>query len=91
MGGNLSKTFPDTSKDVISPTDAVNELILAVAWAGSAYAIGMIFTSIQIIDRWRGPRDDTPTNFFTVVAAFILSIPWPAVLVIQFFNDSPYA
>lgn len=88
MGQNLSKTFPDTSKDVISAPDAANELVLAVAWAGSVYVIGMIFTAIQIIDRWRGPRDDTPTNFFSVAAAFILAIPWPAVLLILAFNNN---
>ncbi|EPE10831.1 hypothetical protein F503_05926 [Ophiostoma piceae UAMH 11346] len=82
MGQAFSVEFPDTSADVISPQDALGELILAVAWAGTFYAIGMIFTTVQIIDRWRGPRDDNPTGFFSVLAALFLAIPWPAVLVI---------
>lgn len=82
MGQAFSVEFPDESADVISPQDAFNELFLAIAWAGSFYAIAMIFTTCQIIDRWRGPRDDNPTNFMSVLGALILSIAWPAVLVI---------
>ncbi|CAK7230678.1 hypothetical protein SBRCBS47491_007667 [Sporothrix bragantina] len=82
MGQHFSVIFPDESKDVISPTDAHAELILAIAWGGTFYAIGMIFTTAQIIDRWRGPRDDNPTGFFALLAALLLSAAWPAVLVI---------
>ena len=88
MGQAYSVVFPDESKDVISPEDALTELILAVAWAGAVYAIGMIFTTVQIIDRWRGPRDDNPTGFFSVLAAMFLAIPWPAVLVILAMTDN---
>lgn len=82
MGQAFSVTFPDESADVISPTDAFAELFLAVCWGGTFYVIGMIFTTVQIIDRWRGPRDDNATGFFSVLGALILAIAWPAVLVI---------
>lgn len=82
MGQAFSVTFPDESADVISKQDALSELILAICWGGTFYVIGMIFTAVQIIDRWRGPRDDNPTGFFSVLGALILAIPWPAVLVI---------
>ncbi|CAK7203981.1 hypothetical protein SEUCBS139899_006731 [Sporothrix eucalyptigena] len=88
MGQHFSVVFPDESADVISPTDAHAELILAIAWAGTFYAIGMIFTTTQIIDRWRGPRDDNPTGFFALLGALILSAAWPAVLVILAISSS---
>ncbi len=87
MGQAFSVEFPDESLDVISRQDALAELVLAIVWAGSFYAIGMVFTVTQIIDRWRGPRDDNPTNFFSVLGALILSIAWPAVLVILAVNN----
>ncbi len=83
MGANLSKAnlWPNESKDVITPSDAFGELVLALAWLGSWYAIAMIFTTVKLIDRWRGPRDDHPTGFGSVLGAFILSIAWPVVLI----------
>ncbi|KIH90552.1 hypothetical protein SPBR_01155 [Sporothrix brasiliensis 5110] len=82
MGQAFSTEFPDESLDVISKEDAFSELILAICWAGTFYVIGMIFTTVKIIDRWRGPRDDNPTGFFSVLGALILALAWPAVLVI---------
>lgn len=82
MGQYFSRQFPDESLDVISKPDAFAEFFLAICWAGTFYAIAMIFTTVKIIDRWRGPRDDKPTGFFSVLGAFILSIMWPAVLVV---------
>ncbi len=84
MGGNLSKPnlWPDESADIISKPDAFGELVLAIAWLGSCYAIAMIFTTVKLIDRWRGPRDDNPTGFGSVLGALILSIAWPLVLII---------
>ncbi|ERS97274.1 hypothetical protein HMPREF1624_06605 [Sporothrix schenckii ATCC 58251] len=82
MGQAFSTEFPDESLDVISKEDAFSELFLAICWAGTFYVIGMIFTTVKIIDRWRGPRDDNPTGFFSVLGALILALAWPAVLVI---------
>lgn len=82
MGQHFSVIWPNESKDVIAPADRRAEIFLAVTWAATFYAIGMIFTTTKIIDRWRGPRDDNPTGFFSVLAALILSTVWPAVLVI---------
>ncbi len=78
----FSIEFPDESKDVISPGDAFGELVLAILWAGSFYAIAMVFTTVKLVDRWRGPRDAKRTGFFSVLLAMILSIAWPAVLLI---------
>ncbi|CAK7244449.1 MAG: hypothetical protein STHCBS139747_005989 [Sporothrix thermara] len=88
MGQHFSVIFPDTSKDVISPSDATAELFLALAWLCTFYGIGMIFTTTQIIDRWRGPRDDIPTGLASVLAALLLSAAWPVVLTILFFSSS---
>ncbi len=81
MGSNLSLIWPDRSKDLISPADAFGEFFLAMCWIGSVYAIAMIFTTVKLVDRWRGPRDDNPTSIGSVLAAIILSIAWPVVLV----------
>lgn len=88
MGQAFSVEFPDTSKDVISAADAFTELVLAVCWAGSFYAMGMIFTSLQLIDRWRGPRDDYSVGLSSVLAALLLSIAWPIVLVVLALNNN---
>jgi len=90
MGANLSKPdlWPDESLDIISKQDAFGELILALAWLGSAYAIAMIFTITKLIDRWKGPRDDNPTGFGSVLGAFILSLAWPLVLIILALSNS---
>lgn len=66
----------------ISPSDALADTILGVAWLGSFYTIGMIWTTLSLIDRWRGPHGDGEISFFSVVAAFLLSVPWPAVIII---------
>lgn len=66
----------------VSPSDQLADTILGVAWLGSFYAVGMIWTTLSLIDRWRGPHGDGEINFFSVVAALLLSAPWPAVLII---------
>jgi len=82
MGSNLSLVWPDRTNNVISAPDAFGELVLALAWTGSVYMIAMIFTTVKLIDRWRGPRDDNPTGLGSVMVAFLLSILWPAVLIV---------
>jgi len=82
MGSNLSLIWPDRTNNVISPQDAFGELVLAIAWVASVYMIAMIFTTVKLVDRWRGPRDDNPTGLGSVIAAFLLSIAWPAVLIV---------
>jgi len=69
------------SADTISPTDRTGEIILAIAWAGSLYGIAMIACTTALIDRWRGPRGEKHMNFFSVVAAFILSVGWPVIFI----------
>jgi len=82
MGSNLSLIWPDRAKDIVSPADAFGELVLALAWVGSVYAIAMIFTTVKLVDRWRGVRDDNPTSLGSVLAAALMSIAWPAVLIV---------
>ena len=82
MGSNLSLVWPDRTNNIISKEDALGELILAICWIGSVYLIAMIFTAVKLIDRWRGPRDDNPTGLGSVIAAFLLSVAWPAVLIV---------
>lgn len=66
----------------VAPTDQLADTIIGVAWLGTLYSIGMIWTTLSLIDRWRGPHGTGNINFIAVVAALILSIPWPAVLLI---------
>lgn len=65
-----------------APSDQLSITILGVAWLGSFYAIGMIWTTLALIDRWRGPHGEGEITFFSVLAAIILSAAWPGVLVI---------
>lgn len=66
----------------VSPTDQVAVIILGVAWAGTLYAVGMLWTICALIDRWRGPHGKVDIGFFSVVGAFIMSAAWPAVLLL---------
>ncbi|KAJ9144048.1 hypothetical protein NKR23_g6189 [Pleurostoma richardsiae] len=87
MGANLSSTqVVDTSKDVLHPSDVTAITILGIAWLCSAYGIGMIWTVMALIDRWRGPHGDRPISFATVVAALLLSAAWPLVLIALLMN-----
>lgn len=66
----------------VSPSDQLADTILGIAWGGTFYIIGMIWTTLSLIDRWRGPHGDGEINFMSVIFAFILAVPWPAVLLI---------
>ncbi|KAK5989846.1 hypothetical protein PT974_08108 [Cladobotryum mycophilum] len=82
MGNNLSSTFrPDTSKDILSPTDARADMILGLLWLGAIYAMAMIWSTLALVDRWKGPTDKIRVGGSRVVAAMALSMAWPAVVV----------
>jgi hypothetical protein len=84
MGANLSTaivTHVDTSLDVISPQDAFNTRNLGLLWLGSIQGIMMIWATILLVDRWRGPHGTSKVGFTSVVAAFLLSAAWPVVMV----------
>lgn len=66
----------------LAPSDQLAGIILGVAWAGSLYAVGMIWTALALIDRWRGPHGENSIGLFSVLAALILAAAWPAVLLI---------
>lgn len=67
----------------VSPSDGLADTILGLLWASTFYILGMIWTTLSLIDRWRGPHGDGEINFLAVIAAFLLAIPWPIVLVIM--------
>ncbi|KEY67662.1 hypothetical protein S40285_04766 [Stachybotrys chlorohalonatus IBT 40285] len=78
MGQNLSSTFvPDTSGVVLSPQDATADFILLGVWLGVLYVCAMIFSTCFLIDRW---GDKSQTGGGSVLAAFMVSLAWPAVL-----------
>ena len=80
MGQNLSsKVSVDTSPDVIGAGDAKNELILLIMWAGAIYGIAMIWSTVELCDRWRGPQGNRQLGFVSVLAALLLSAAWPVV------------
>lgn len=66
----------------VSPTDQLADIILGVCWAASLYAVGMIWTTLALIDRWRGPQGKTHIGLFSVLGAIILSAAWPVVLLL---------
>jgi hypothetical protein len=84
MGANLSTnvvTHVDTSADVISPQDAFNTRNLGLLWIGSIYGILMIWATILLVDRWRGPQGTSKVGFSSVLTALLLSTAWPLVFV----------
>ncbi|KAF3075188.1 hypothetical protein TsFJ059_003170 [Trichoderma semiorbis] len=82
MGNNLSSTFiPDTSKDVLSPTDRTADIILGVTWLLVIYAMVMIWTTCALVDRWKGPQDRIRVGGGRVMMALVMSAAWPAVVV----------
>ncbi|KAI3394110.1 hypothetical protein diail_3234 [Diaporthe ilicicola] len=58
----------------ISPSDHLSVEIIGIAWAGTAYAIGLLWTALALIDRWRGPHGEGNINFISVIAAIILEM-----------------
>jgi len=83
MGQNLStsEVFADTSKAKLAPWDRNADYILAVVWGLSFYGIGMIFCAIALLGRWSGKHGERGVNFFSILAAFILSVGWPLILI----------
>jgi len=82
MGQNLSsKIVVDTSVDIISPEDAFETRNLGLLWLGSVYGIFMIWATILLVDRWRGPHGKSAVGFGSVLAAMLLSTAWPLVFV----------
>ncbi len=89
MGQNLSSTkVVDTSLDVISAGDARGELILLILWLSAAYGIAMIWSTILLVDRWRGPHGKSDTGLGSVLAAILLSTAWPLVFVYLLVSSS---
>ncbi|KAG5661480.1 hypothetical protein HG530_003715 [Fusarium avenaceum] len=91
MGANLSSTFvPDLSGVVLSPEDRNADIHLAVFWAGSLYAIAMVFSTCALIDRWKGPYDRVRTTGGSVLGALLLSTAWPVVMAYLLFSPADY-
>lgn len=67
----------------VSAQDALADTILGLLWVGVVYIFGMIWTTLALIDRWRGPHGNGEINFLAVIAAVLLAVPWPAVLLIM--------
>lgn len=82
MGQNLSlsEKFADTSKAALAPQDAHNNIILGIIWGLSTYALGMIWCAVALLSRWSGKDGDRGVNFFSVLAAFVMSTGWPVIL-----------
>ncbi|KAK3689217.1 hypothetical protein B0T22DRAFT_376803 [Podospora appendiculata] len=82
MGQNLSSTVVvDTSKDITSPEDRRSQIILGILWLGCVYGIAMIYCAIALLARWSGKHGERGVNIFSILAAFLLSVGWPVVLV----------
>ncbi|KAK0609947.1 hypothetical protein B0T17DRAFT_501180 [Bombardia bombarda] len=86
MGQNLSlsEPFADTSKAILSPTDATADTILGVIWICSIYGLASIVCAVHLIQRWSGPNGERGVNLFSVLAAFLVSTLWPVVLIYLF-------
>ncbi|KAH8890299.1 hypothetical protein GQ53DRAFT_183785 [Thozetella sp. PMI_491] len=67
--------------DIISPADRFSEMVLGIAWLGSLYGIAMIYCAVTLLTRWAGPNGERGFNFFSIIAAFVVSAGWPVVLI----------
>ncbi|KAK4095744.1 hypothetical protein N658DRAFT_437615 [Parathielavia hyrcaniae] len=83
MGQNLSlsEKFADTTDATLAPWDAQADIILAILWGCSLYAIGMIWCAVGLLRRWSGPHHERDVSLVSVLAAFLLSSGWPVILV----------
>lgn len=79
----LDTSTPNAAALAMSAADSLADMILGLLWVGVLYVFGMIWTTLALIDRWRGPHGDGEINFLAVIAAFMLAVPWPAVLLIM--------
>lgn len=70
----------------VSPEDGLATGILGLIWLGVFYVIGIIWTSLALIDRWRGPHGDVKINFASVLSALGLAAAWPVVLLYRMFR-----
>jgi len=82
MGQNLSlsEKFADASGVTLAPWDRDNDILVAILWGCSLYAIGMIWCAVGLLRRWSGKDGDRDVNIFSVLAAFLLSTAWPVIL-----------
>lgn len=82
MGANLSSTFePDLSKVVLAPQDRFSDLLVPIIWAAAFYAMAMIWSTLALVDRWKGPTDKIRVGGSSVMVAIAASTAWPVVLV----------
>lgn len=79
----IDTSIPNPGNLAVSAQDALANTILGFLWLGAVYVFGMIWTTLALIDRWRGPHGDGEINFLAVMAAFLLAVPWPVVLLIM--------
>lgn len=70
----------------VSPQDGLADGILGLIWLGVFYVIGMIWTSLALIDRWRGPHGDGKIDLASVLSALALAAAWPVVLLCRMFR-----
>ncbi|KAK4154798.1 hypothetical protein C8A00DRAFT_32393 [Chaetomidium leptoderma] len=82
MGQNLSlsEKFADTSGAALAPWDATADIILAVLWGCSIYAMCMIWCAVGLLSRWSRGDAEKDVSLFSVLAAFLLSSGWPVIL-----------
>ncbi|KUI53538.1 hypothetical protein VP1G_10599 [Cytospora mali] len=70
----------------VSPEDGLADMFLGLVWLGTFYVIGIIWTSLAFIDRWRGPHGTGNITYVSVLSALGLGAAWPVVLVIGIFR-----
>ncbi|KAK1757038.1 hypothetical protein QBC47DRAFT_400671 [Echria macrotheca] len=85
MGQNLSgpDLFADPKRAMIAlaPFDRFSDTLVAIIWGCSFYGIGMIFCAVQLLARWSGKHGERGVNIFSILAAFILAVGWPLILI----------
>lgn len=81
----MSKDSPNTTP-AFSSQDGLADMILGLIWLGTFYVIGIIFTSLALIDRWRGPYGDGKIDYIAVLSAIGMACAWPVVLFSSIFS-----
>jgi hypothetical protein len=76
MGNGQSVLDPD-------PVDDTYQLkFLGSCWLVAFYAVGMIWTTMGLLDRWIAKQRYEPMGLFDWALAVVLSSVWPVVLVV---------
>ena len=88
MGSYLSmlgshEGIDNIPKPWISEHNRFEWVVMAIIWGGSFYAIGIIWHSLELVERWKGPHLDKKIGISGTLLAILLAFVWPFLVVFE--------